>query len=481
MLFLTLGVAFATVVGWWVLASRAKPKLPYPPGPKGLPFIGNVLDIDPQSLRSTYAQWSRTYGDIVYIRVFGQDIIFVNSEKTARILAEGRSEIYSDRNRSSVNKDFGTSRMTFALEYGKEWKTHRKLFHLSLRNDVVDRYNDLHLDHARQLSENISRDSSNFFEHLDLYAGAIVTELVYGRRVEGKDDPVFATASALAEILNKQVTANRIVLSKILPFLLYLPSWFPGAGFKRKASQCRKLAAEMVDLPFAMAKDEMVSYWLLRSAFAHPVQERGVLPHCMISDLLKLGGVEESLAKAATASVLKTVILVMVLYPDVQDKIHTELDTIVGRGTIPTFADRPRLPYLQAVLYETMRWNPPGPLGLPHATTTSDIYEGHYIPKSTFHFIFAYRAMKDHGYDDPDRFDPTRHLAPDGQLRPESRQHNLIFYGFGKRVCPGRFFADHAIWAAAVVMMSTLKFGKAKDSSGKFIEVDPVFPNALIR
>lgn len=475
MFMLTLGVTFATVVGWWVLASWAKPKLPYPPGPKGLPFIGNVLDIDPQAPRPTYAQWSKTYGDIVYIRVFGQDIIIVNSEKTARILADGRSEIYSDRYRSSVYKHFGTSRVTFVLEYGKEWKTHRKLFHLSLRNDVVGRYNDLHLNHARQLSENILRDNSNSFEHLDLYANAIITELVYGRRVEGKDDPVFVMASALTEVLNKEVTADRIGLVKVMPFLLHLPSWFPGAGFKRKARQCRKLATEMVDLPFAMAKDEL---------------ERGVLPHCMISDMLKQGGVEESSAKAAvssvylagtetTASVLKTIMLVMILHPDVQDKVHAELDTVVGRGTIPTFADRPRLPYLQAVLYEVMRWNPPASLGLPHATTTSDIYEGYYIPKGTI-VLFNYWAMKDHGYDDPDRFDPTRHLTPDGQLSPESRQHNLIFYGFGKRVCPGRFFADHSIWAATAVIMSTLKFGKAKDSSGKYIEVEPIFPNGLI-
>ncbi|KAI6024672.1 cytochrome P450 [Pisolithus microcarpus] len=475
MFLLVLCAACAAIVGLRVLTSRAKPKLPYPPGPKGLPFIGNAFDIDPQGPQPTYAQWSKTYGDIVYTRTFGQDIVIVNSEKTARILADGRSEIYSDRYRSPIYKDFGTYRMTFVLEYGKEWKTHRRLFHLSLRHDVVDQYNDLHLNHAHQLSENILRDSTNFFEHLDLYAGAIIIELLYGRRVEGKDDPVFAMASGLAEVLSREVTADRIGLLKVMPFLQYLPSWFPGAGFKRKVSMCRKMAAEMVDLPFAVAKDEM---------------ERGVLPHCMISDMLKHGRVDESSAKAAisgvylagtetTSSVLKTVVLVMILYPDVQDKVHAELDTLIGRGAIPTLADRPRLPYLQAVLYEVMRWNPPVPLGLPHVTTTSDIYEGYYIPKGTM-VLFNYWEMKARGYDDPDRFDPTRHLTPDGQLIPEARQNNSIFYGFGKRVCPGRFFADHSIWAATAVMMSTLKFGRAKDLSGKYIEVEPVFPNGLI-
>ncbi|KAI6117220.1 cytochrome P450 [Pisolithus croceorrhizus] len=472
---LALGAACTTIVGLWVLASRAKPKLPYPPGPKGLPFIGNAFDIGPQGLQHTYAQWSKIYGDIVYTRTFGQDVIVVNSEKTARILADGRSEIYSDRYSSPIYKDFGTYRMTFVLEYGKEWKTHRRLFNLSLRNDIVGKYNDLHLNHARQLSENILCDSTNFFEHVDLYAGAIIIELMYGRRVEGKDDPAFAMASGVAEILRREATPDRMGLLKVMPFLLYLPSWFPGAGFKRKAAHCRRMAAEMVDLPFAIAKDEM---------------ERGVLPHCMISDILKNREVGDSSAKAAvsglylagtetTASILKTVVLVMILYPDVQEKVHAELDTVVGRGILPTFADKLRLPYLQAVLYEVMRWNPPAPLGLPHVTTTSDIYEGYYIPKRTV-VLFNYWEMKAHGYNDPDRFDPTRHLTPDGQLSPEAKQNNSLFYGLGKRVCPGRFFADHSLWAAIAVMMSSLKFGKAKDSSGKYIEVEPVFPNGLI-
>ena len=89
--------------------------------------------------------------------------------------------------------------------------------------------------------------------------------------------------------------------------------------------------------------------------------------------------------------------LAIVLHPDVQKSIHAELDATLGKGVVPTFQDVPRLPYLQAVLHESMRWHPSTPLGLfnllwlsvpsnsltgmAHATTSSDIYEGYYIPK----------------------------------------------------------------------------------------------------
>ena len=55
--------------------------------------------------------------------------------------------------------------------------------------------------------------------------------------------------------------------------------------------------------------------------------------------------------------------MAMVLHPDIQAKVHAELDTVVGRGNFPIFEDKPRLPYLLATLYEVMRWNPVVPLG----------------------------------------------------------------------------------------------------------------------
>ncbi|KAI6042970.1 cytochrome P450 [Pisolithus marmoratus] len=390
MFFLALGAACVAVVGLQVLATRAKSKLPYPPGPKGLPFIGSALNIDLQRPHLTYTQWAKTYGDIVYTLTLGQAVIIMNSEKTARMLADGRSEIYSDRYQSPLNRMYGTDGTTPSLEYGKEWKIHRKLFHLSLRNDVIDEYNDLHLSYARDLARNLLRDSSKLFEHIDLYSGAILVELIYGQQVAGKDDLTFAMANGLAEMMSREMTADKMGLLKVVPFLRYLPSWFPGAGFKRTASQCRKMTAEFLELPFAIAKQRM---------------EHGALPHCLISDMLNHGGWRKPGAEKSAAA-LKTIVLIMILYPDVQDKVHAELDTVVGRGTLPTFADRQRLPYLQAVLYEVMRWNPP----------------------------FPARAMNDHDYNDPELFDPTRHLTSDGQLSPEARQNNSIFFGFGKRI-----------------------------------------------
>ncbi|KAI6094643.1 hypothetical protein EV401DRAFT_2049476 [Pisolithus croceorrhizus] len=98
--------------------------------------------------------------------------------------------------------------MTPVLEYGNERKTHRRLFHLSLRNDVVDKYNDLHLNYAHQLFRNIMDGITKLFEHVDLQV----------QPVEGKDDPILAMANGLAELMSREMTVDRIGLLKVMPF-----------------------------------------------------------------------------------------------------------------------------------------------------------------------------------------------------------------------------------------------------------------------
>ncbi|KAG6330958.1 hypothetical protein ID866_8131 [Astraeus odoratus] len=399
-----------------------------------------MLDINPKGVHFTYTEWGKIYGDIVYARIFSQEFIIVNSEKAARDLADKRSTIYSDRPHSPIYRIFGIDHMTPLVRYGNEWRTHRKLLHISLRRSVVDRYRNLCLSNAHRLLVNMRDDVSRFLEHFDIYAGSVALEFTYGRKVEGKDDLVLTLAAKLNHQLALSTTPQMVGLLMALP-----------------------------------------------------------MPH---------GGVEESEAKEAaagvymaametTATTLKTFVLCMLLFPEIQDKIHAELDTVMGRGVLPTFEDKLRLPYLQAVLYEVMRWRPATPIGVPHATTSNDVFEGYYIPKGVFIsdigfnvtqcssttgaiVIFNAWAMRNKEDKDPERFDPTRHLTIDGQLKPEAEQNNSKYFGFGRRICPGRFFSANAMWAAVVIMLPLLRFEKAKDSFGNDVDSEPEFQHGAI-
>ena len=54
----------------------------------------------------------------------------------------------------------------------------------------------------------------------------------------------------------------------------------------------------------------------------------------------------------------------MVLYPDVQRRAQSELDTVLGHVRLPTFDDRPSLPFIDGIVLEALRWNGVTPLGM---------------------------------------------------------------------------------------------------------------------
>jgi cytochrome P450 len=72
--------------------------------------------------------------------------------------------------------------------------------------------------------------------------------------------------------------------------------------------------------------------------------------------------------------------------PEVQRKAQEELDREIGRERLPDFSDKDNLPYINALCKEVMRWFPPNPLGIPHGTTTEDVYNGMRIPKNSIIF-----------------------------------------------------------------------------------------------
>jgi cytochrome P450 len=71
----------------------------------------------------------------------------------------------------------------------------------------------------------------------------------------------------------------------------------------------------------------------------------------------------------------------MIAFPEIQRRAQAEIDSVVGRDHLPTFADAPRLPYVRAIIKEIFRWRSPVPFGVPHAATKEDWYEAMYIPK----------------------------------------------------------------------------------------------------
>lgn len=139
-----------------------------------------------------------------------------------------------------------------------------------------------------------------------------------------------------------------------------------------------------------------------------------------------------------TAILTEWMMAEMVLHPEMQRKVHDELDAVVGKDGELSESHISRLPYLQAVIKETLRVHPPGPLLSWARLATHDVHlAGHTVPKGTTAMVNMWAITHDPSlWSDPDTFNPDRFLASDIDIRGNDLR--LAPFGAGRRVCPGR-------------------------------------------
>ncbi|KAF7799349.1 hypothetical protein EIP86_010581 [Pleurotus ostreatoroseus] len=154
-------------------------------------------------------------------------------------------------------------------------------------------------------------------------------------------------------------------------FMKYLPGWF---HFHREANAGKAMIERMVNRPFEHVKAQM------RTGSAVPSLSRQLLS----KELTDIHNLEHHI-KWATGSLygVLTCIMAMALHPEYQKRAQEEIDRVVGEDRLPTISDRIQLPYVNAVIKETMRWHPALPLSIARCTTKDDVYEGYFIPKGT--------------------------------------------------------------------------------------------------
>jgi len=176
----------------------------------------------------------------------------------------------------------------------------------------------------------------------------------------------------------------------------------------------------------------------------------------------------------------------MLLHPEAQKRAQDELDRVLGTTCLPTFDDRSRLPYVDAVIAETLRWEPVVPLGVPHATTADDIYNGCFIPAGTAVIPNQWAMLQDPAqYPEPAAFKPERWMPSsadvDGEKALGAVDPKDIAFGFGRRICPGMHLADNGTFIAAASLLAAFDIRKATDMLGRPITPSPVYAGTLIR
>jgi cytochrome P450 len=481
----TIGFLIVAFVAWRISLivsfKRRSKGLPLPPGPKGEPILGHLRVIPASNPEFYYQQLSKDLGsDVLSFNVLGQPVVVLNSVQAATDLMDKRGANYCDRPRFVLFEVMGWGMTLTFLRWGPKFRVHRKVLQKTFQKSSVVQYRPLQEKETRVLLEGIVKNPEDWERLLRRFATAIVMGIGFGVEINDDKDPFIQMAIDASYALGHG-GAPAGTLVDFFPFIKNLPNWLVRDRSLKFARDWRWAIRQIHEAPYAVGEKQSMEASLVRTLLAERQKkiDKGEPEEMTIEDIKGAGGAVYAAGQDTTWSTLVVFVLNMVLKPDVQKKAQGMIDEVVGSRRLPTFADRPKLPYIDYIVQETLRWCPVSPVGVPHRSLQDDVYNGYFIPAGSFVYANA-RAMThdENTYLNPDEFDPDRYIpqSEGGRGEPFPKGH----FGFGRRICVGQHLAEASVWIVVASLLSIVNIERCRDPlNGQEIIPDVVLTNGL--
>lgn len=445
----------------WVRNLRLKRRLP---GPFAWPVVGNAMQLG-QMPHITFARLAKKYGNVYQIRLGCSDVVVLNGERAIRqALIQHSTEFAGRPNFLSFQMISGGRSLTFT-NYSKQWKAHKKVAQSSLRafssaNSQTKKAFEQHVTaEAMELVQALLRQStdgrySDLVHEFTVASANIMCALCFGRRY-GHDDLEFRTLLKRMDKFGETVGAGSLV--DVMPWLQSFPN-----PVRSVYENFKNINEEF----FGFVKDKVMQH---RESFNPQVTRDmsdaiiSVIEHgedsrltkefveATVTDLIGAG-------QDTVSTFMQWIVLLLVKYPDIQVKLQELIDKVVGRDRLPSIEDRSSLAYLDAFIYETMRFISFVPLTIPHSTTSDVTIEGLHIPKDTVVFVNQWSVNHDPlKWKDHHVFDPSRFLDESGAL-DKDKANSVMIFSTGKRRCIGNQIAKVEVFIFTAVLLHQCSF-----------------------
>ncbi|XP_051501860.1 cytochrome P450 1B1-like [Myxocyprinus asiaticus] len=445
---------------FWVRNLTLKKRLP---GPFAWPLVGNAMQLG-QMPHFTFSKLAKKYGNVYQIRLGSSDVVVLNGDAAIRTALIQHSVEFAGRpNFASFQSVSGGNSMTFN-SYSKQWKMHRKIAQstiraFSLANSQTKNSFEKHIvAEALDLIQNFQSSKGQSFNpshELRVAAANIICALCFGRRY-GRDDQEFRNLLGRVDKFGETVGAGSLV--DIMPWLQSFPN------------PVRSIFQTFKDLNndfFTFVKGKVAEH---RQTYDPEVTRDmsdaiiGVMDHADSETGLTEAHTEGTVADLIGAGLdtvstaLHWMILLLVKYPSIQTKLQEQIDKVVGHDRLPSLEDKSNLTYLNAFIYETMRYTSFVPVTIPHSTTSDVTIEGLHIPKDTVVFINQWSVNHDpQKWQDPHIFNPSRFLDKNGALDKDLTNSVMIF-SIGKRRCIGDQIAKAEVFLITAMLLHQMSF-----------------------
>uniref|UniRef100_UPI00358FF790 steroid 21-hydroxylase n=1 Tax=Myxine glutinosa TaxID=7769 RepID=UPI00358FF790 len=441
------------------VATRGVDRLP--PGPTGLPLLGNVLELTSSAPHLKLAQLCQRYGPVCRLTLGSQLLVVLGSAKVIREALQKKAADFAGRPQT-----FTVDMMSFGgkdLALGDStslWHQQRRATIAAMQAVGNERTEATVLAEAESLCalfhsyEGQPVDPRN---DLSIHACNIICSLAFGTRYK-KDDPEFQEIHECLDLLVQIWGSPAITILDHFPFLRKFPNppWrrFLAAMAKRDEIVRRHIKAHKLKKE---RETDITAALLCKLEEQKETEDGGDKMmeehiHMAIVDLF-IGGSE------TTATVLAWTIAFLVHFPEVQERIHNEVMAALAHGQPPSYADRHSMPFLSATLKEVLRLRPVAPLAIPHRTTCDTSVGGYSIPKGTTVIPNLWGAHHDENtWPNPTHFKPERYMCRKSGEQPFL---NSLPFSAGPRLCLGMALAQLELFLFSVCLLRDFRFTSA--------------------
>nr|XP_033813295.1 cytochrome P450 2C20-like [Geotrypetes seraphini] len=417
-----------------------------PPGPTGLPFLGNLLQLNSKDICRSLNKLSEKYGSMFTIHLGSETVVVLCGYEVVKEALNEQGEDFAARG-SLPMLERVTRGHGIISSNGERWKQLRRFSLMTLRNfgmgkrSIEERIQ----EEAQFLVEELRNTEELPFDPTFVFSRSVsnvICSVIFGNRFDYGDKNFLF----LLNLINDTFRLFSTVWVQLYNFFPNVMEKLPGPH-KRVVKDVEELmafAAERVKMHQETldpdSPRDFIDCFLMKME-----QEQKNTQSVFSTEALVVTTFDLFSAGTETVSTtLRYGLLILLKHPKIEAKVHEEIDHVIGRNRCPSIEDRNEMPYTDAVIHEIQRFIDLVPLGIPHAVTRDIQFRQYVIPKGTTIYPLLSSVLYDaKQYQNPESFDPNHFLDANGRFK---RNDAFMPFSSGRRICLGEGLARMEIF-----------------------------------